>query len=76
MCQKPKAKQKTVAKLQYHNASQTAEILCTSTQRLANLRFAGEGPAYCKIGTAIRYSSLDIQEYMDSKRIVPVREVG
>ena len=62
-------------KRQYHNAKETAEILCTSAQRLANLRFAGKGPSYSKIGSAIRYNSVDIQNYMDSKRVVPVKEV-
>jgi hypothetical protein len=75
MCQRAKAKQKTVAKLQYHNAKETAEILCTSIQRLANLRFAGQGPAYSKIGTAIRYELGDIQKFMDSKKVVPAQEV-
>ena len=63
-------------KLQYHNTKQAAEILCTSIQRLANLRHAGTGPAYSKIGTAIRYSDADIQQYMDSNRVVPVLEVS
>jgi hypothetical protein len=63
-------------KLQYHDSKETAEILCTSTQRLANLRHAGTGPSYSKIGSVIRYSSQDIQNYMDGKRVVPVMETN
>jgi len=62
--------------LQYLNAKETAKTLCTSPQRLANLRFAGTGPAYSKIGTAIRYRLSDIEEYMDSKKITPSKEVN
>ncbi len=63
--------QTPTSKLKYYNPKEAAEILSTSAQRLANLRHNGWGPAYSKIGNAIRYSSQDIQAYMDYKRVIP-----
>lgn len=60
--------------LQYLNAKLAAEILCTSPQRLANLRHSGLGPVYSKIGQAIRYRLSDLETYMDSKKVIPAQE--
>ncbi len=57
--------------MKYFNPKQAAEILSTSCQRLANLRHAGEGPPYSKIGCAIRYGESDLVVYMENSRIVP-----
>jgi hypothetical protein len=60
--------------MNYFNSKQTAKILSTSPQRLANLRMERKGPPYCKIGSAIRYSEDDLKEYMDNSRVIPVRK--
>jgi len=56
---------------QYLSPKTTAEILSTSVQRLANLRSKGFGPAYSKIGSAIRYSRTDIDLFMEANRVIP-----
>lgn len=54
------------------NAAQVAEYLGTTTGRLANLRSAGIGPAYVKIGSSVRYRVEDIEAYVDANTVLPV----
>lgn len=44
----------------------------TSPGRLANLRSAGRGPRYCRIGTSIRYRLEDIEQYEAANTVEPV----
>lgn len=49
-----------------------AERWGTSTGRLANLRCAGIGPKYVKLGASIRYRLADIEAYEDARIIEPI----
>jgi predicted DNA-binding transcriptional regulator AlpA len=40
-------------------------------QTLANLRCQGKGPIFYKIGRSIRYKEQDIENYMESHRVIP-----
>jgi hypothetical protein len=46
----------------FYTSEETAKILCISVKHLFNLRIAGE-IHYREIGTSIRYSKSDIEEY-------------
>lgn len=48
------------------NAAQTATYLNTTPGRLANMRCAGIGPTFVKIGQSVRYRVEDIETYVDA----------
>jgi predicted DNA-binding transcriptional regulator AlpA len=52
-------------------ASAVAEWLGTSEGRLANLRSLGLGPAFVKIGHAVRYRRSDIEAYLEANTVWP-----
>lgn len=43
-----------------------AAFLSLTTQRLANMRTAGAGPAYVKIGRSILYRRADLEAFLAS----------
>lgn len=49
-----------------------AERWATSAGRLANMRSAGIGPKYCKIGASIRYRLSDIEAYEEANTVAPL----
>lgn len=51
-----------------------AEQLALSLSTLRNWRCKGRGPAYFKMGRAVRYNEKDILAYQLSRRIVPQGE--
>lgn len=55
----------------YLTAMQAAEFIGLAAQTLANKRFKGLPPAYCKIGKAIRYSMSDLIKFMESCKVLP-----
>jgi excisionase family DNA binding protein len=50
------------------NGSEAAEYLGISPNTLANLRWKGGGPAFCRLGTAIRYSKTDLDAWAAAGR--------
>ncbi len=46
------------------NESQTAELLGISPATLRRWRWAGQGPAFRKLGGAVRYAMDDIEAYV------------
>lgn len=61
---------------QYHDDDHVppktaARFTGCSTAHLGNLRWLNRGPAYTRVGTAIRYRVGDLLEYMQRRRIVP-----
>ena len=58
--------------------TEVARLLSLRPQTLAKWRWAGKGPAYRKIGGAVRYVASDLEDYIDrAKRestCVPGRE--
>jgi predicted DNA-binding transcriptional regulator AlpA len=56
------------------NEKRAAEIMALAVQTLRNQRFRGAGPAYSKIGRAVRYSERDVIEFMESRKITPGSE--
>lgn len=55
----------------YLTATQAADFTGLAAQTLANKRFKGLPPAYCKIGRAIRYSTSDLIKFMESCKVLP-----
>ncbi len=50
---------------------QAAKYLGLAPQTLANFRFQGKGPAYCKLGRRVLYQLKDLNEYVEGNRIEP-----
>ncbi|MGO4258774.1 helix-turn-helix transcriptional regulator [Marmoricola sp. RAF53] len=49
-----------------------ADLLGTTEGRLANMRCAGVGPTFIKIGHSVRYRVSDIEAYLNANTIKPV----
>lgn len=49
-------------------ANETAAILRTTPESLAQMRFNGRGPIFVKHGRAVRYLRSDITEYVNCNR--------
>lgn len=47
--------------------SEAAEFLGVSYAFLANLRVAGGGPSFFKLGRAVRYSRAELKEWMTGR---------
>ena len=45
---------------------EVAKILGVTEGTLRNWRYQGDGPAYVKLGSAVRYKAADVQAYIDS----------
>jgi hypothetical protein len=53
-------------------AEELAQRWDTSTGRLANMRSAGTGPKFVRIGTSIRYRLSDIDAYETANTVEPI----
>lgn len=51
------------------NERQASDFTGFSIKHLQNLRYQGRGPAYCKIGTSIRYLREDVITWVAKHRI-------
>lgn len=50
------------------DTAQAAKRLGLSASTLAKLRLTGEGPAYVKMGAAVRYLPQDVDDYAMARR--------
>lgn len=50
---------------------QAAIILGIAVQTLRNWRHQRRGPAYVKMGRSIRYMLVDLDEYLETRKINP-----
>jgi len=41
---------------------------------MERFRFLGQGPAYCKLGGAVRYRKKDLDAWLDSRAVSSVKE--
>lgn len=53
----------------YITEKEASDLLRLNRQTLANWRHLRRGPAYCKLGGAVRYRVSDLISYAESKRI-------
>ena len=51
--------------------TQAGKRIGLAPQTLRNLRCQGKGPAYVKIGRAVRYFEEDLVAYLEKRRIDP-----
>lgn len=50
---------------------QAARLLAVAVQTLRNWRHQRRGPAYIKMGRAVRYQIKDLEDFMDKRKIDP-----
>ena len=51
------------------NEVKAAEALCLKPETLCRWRWEGKGPAYHKIGAAIRYGRADLEAFVATHRV-------
>ena len=51
------------------NESAAAQVLLLRRRTLSRWRWEGKGPAYCKIGGAVRYRLADLEVYISGNRV-------
>lgn len=54
--------------------TEAARVLGLSASTLAKLRLTGSGPAFRKLGRAVRYAPLDLQTWADARSRVSTSE--
>jgi excisionase family DNA binding protein len=59
----------------YQTPREAAQYLNSSESTLAKLRVYGGGPAFCRIGRAIRYRQADLDDFMSRTRVKSTSEV-
>ena len=59
----------------YQTPREAAAYLNSSESTLAKLRVYGGGPAFCRIGRAIRYRQADLDDFMSRTRVKSTSEV-
>lgn len=55
--------------------AEAAEALGVSAEVLRKMRSRGKGPAFFRIGRAVRYDPADIAAYLGRHRVAPANEV-
>ena len=53
---------------------EAAEYVGLKKPTMERFRFLGQGPAYCKLGGAVRYRKKDLDEWLDSRMVSSVEE--
>jgi excisionase family DNA binding protein len=52
----------------YYTPTEAAELLRSSRSTLAKLRLTGSGPAFFRIGRAVRYGQSDLDRWMKGSK--------
>ena len=55
--------------------SGVAAITGLSASTLNKLRCSGGGPAFLKLGRAVRYKPVDLKDWLDSRRVMSTSEI-
>jgi predicted DNA-binding transcriptional regulator AlpA len=55
--------------------SGAAAITGLSISTLNKLRCSGGGPAFLKLGRAVRYKPVDLKDWLDSRRVMSTSEI-
>ena len=53
--------------------AEVAELLAVSVSALAQMRSQGDGPAFVKVGTRVRYRRTDLDAYLTENTHTPRR---
>ena len=56
--------------VEWMTEKQIAEMLGISRSTLQKMRFLRRGIPYTKIGRSVRYKKMDVERYMEEKKIV------
>jgi len=54
-----------------HDPHSASEFLNKPEGTLANWRWRGYGPAYIRVGRAVRYSEADLVAFLEANRVEP-----
>ncbi len=68
--------QKTPPRARLIKECETAEILGVKVSTLRRWRWAGRGPAFCKLGAAVRYEPEVIAAYIAANRRQSTSDTG
>lgn len=66
--QQPEPTEKSSSKQRLTNEHEAAKILGLAVSTLRRWRWAGMGPKFIKLGSAIRYDPIDLQDFIDRNR--------
>ena len=58
----------------YLTEKEVATMTGLSLSTLRNTRFQGRGLPYVKIGRSVRYSLQDVIHYMETRKVLPIRD--
>jgi Helix-turn-helix domain len=58
------------------NETQAADLLNIKVPTLRRWRWAGKGPAFLKIGAAVRYDGADLERFLVSARRTSTSDTG
>jgi predicted DNA-binding transcriptional regulator AlpA len=61
----------TVEQIRYLTEKQVSEVTGIAVQTLRNWRQLRRGFPYSKVGRAVRYSTADVEEFMEVRRVKP-----
>lgn len=59
----------TISKTVFLTEQQVADTLCQSVRTLQKWRVTGSGPCFYKFGQSVRYSLVDIHEWVANRRL-------
>ena len=62
--------------MNYLTIDQVSDLTGLSRQTLAKMRCAGTGPAFMKLGRAIRYADADLESWLASRRRISTWQVA
>lgn len=58
------------------NTRDAAGYVRLAKTTLERFRLTGEGPQYCKLGGAVRYRKVDLDAWLESRRVRSTSEGG
>tara|TARA_R110002033_G_scaffold25676_1_gene59131 strand:+ start:1114 stop:1350 length:237 start_codon:yes stop_codon:yes gene_type:complete len=69
MCRIPEVPRQQETMLNIFNTTEAAKYVRLGRPTLERFRIKGDGPRYCKLGGAVRYRQVDLDEWLESRLI-------
>lgn len=61
--------------MEVFNTAEAASYVRLSKPTLERLRVSGDGPRFCKLGSAVRYRRIDLEAWLESRVVHSTSEV-